>query len=88
MRKLLLKSENESEKSKDAAGKPPSSISKKKSNRNHHKKKELTPAEIERKIARERVKHEIYVSISLRRSKHNPTRKKPGPSPGIFKLPT
>lgn len=76
MRKLLLKSENESEKSKDAAGKPPSSISKKKSNRNHHKKKELTPAEIERKIARERVKHEIIRLYILKKKQTQLNQKK------------
>jgi hypothetical protein len=75
MRKLLFKSEKESEKSKDAAGKPPSSTSKKKSkNRNHHKKKELTPEEIQRKIARERVKNEIVRLYILKQKQNNQKR--------------
>lgn len=76
MKKLLFKSEKESEKSKDVAGEPPSSSSKKvKQNRNHHKKKELTPAEIERKKARERVKREIIRLYILRKQQLNNQKK-------------
>ena len=71
MKKLLSKLRKESEKSKDAAGKPPSSTSKKKPNRNHHKKKELTPEEIKRKIARERAKNDIIRLYSLKQKQKN-----------------